>query len=166
MDEGETSKLIERYGAGPTLLRAAWDQCPEDARTWKPSESDWSAHEIVIHCADSEAYAAIRIRLLAAEPDPLIVGYDQDLWARTFTYQTLPVDLAFDVIKAVRASTLHLIQTFDEQSWSAAGRHSESGPYSARDWLAIYAAHLHEHADQIRSNVEQWRERSRDAGEQ
>jgi hypothetical protein len=37
------------------------------------------------------------------------------------------------------------------------GRHSESGRYSAEDWLTIYAEHLEGHALQIESNVAAWR---------
>jgi hypothetical protein len=37
-----------------------------------------------------------------------------------------------------------------EDDWSRQGTHSESGVYSVMDWLAIYAMHAHDHADQIR----------------
>ena len=36
-----------------------------------------------------------------------------------------------------------------EQDWQRSGTHSVSGPYSADDWLQIYAAHAHDHAAQI-----------------
>jgi len=37
-----------------------------------------------------------------------------------------------------------------EADWQRQGTHSESGHYSAEDWLTIYAAHAHNHAAQIR----------------
>ncbi len=157
MNEETRTRLIQRYGAGPAVLRTAWDDCPSEARHWKPSSDAWSAHEIVIHCADSETFAFTRIRLMAAESRPIIVGYDQDVWVRSFGYEHLPVDLALATIAAVRASTFHLIQQLDDGAWEATGNHTESRPYTATDWLATYAAHLHDHADQIRSNVEHWR---------
>ncbi len=37
-----------------------------------------------------------------------------------------------------------------DADWSRAGTHSESGRYTAEDWLRIYADHAHNHAAQIR----------------
>jgi hypothetical protein len=154
----QRAPLIARYAEGPDVLRAAWDEVPAAARQWSPAPDAWSAHQIMIHCADSETFAATRIRLLTAESTPVVVGYDQEEWVRTFSYHARSVDLAFAVVAAVRALTSSLLTTFDDAAWSRTGTHSESGPYSAIDWLVTYAAHLHDHADQIRSNVRQWQE--------
>jgi hypothetical protein len=43
-----------------------------------------------------------------------------------------------------------------EADWAKAGRHTESGPYGAEDWLRIYAAHLDGHARQIERNLDAW----------
>ena len=115
--------------------------------------------EIVVHCADSETNAHGRIRYLAAEPDPLIVGYDQEEWARVFDYHARPLAPALATIEAVRANTAALIRSFPEDAWTRVGRHSDSGSYSAEDWLRIYAAHLHDHADQIAANLAAWERR-------
>ncbi|PYQ63386.1 MAG: hypothetical protein DMF54_16935, partial [Acidobacteria bacterium] len=78
----EREELIRRYERGPALLKAALAKVPAEARKWRPGEGKWSVHEVVCHCGDSEANGALRIRYLAAEKDPLIVGYDQAQWAR------------------------------------------------------------------------------------
>ncbi len=72
----ERATMIERYARGPALLAAALAKVPRDAVQWKPRPDRWSAHEIIVHCADSETNAHMRLRYLLAEPDPLIVGYD------------------------------------------------------------------------------------------
>ena len=90
----ERTAFLDRFQAGPTLLRQAWDALPPAARQWRPGEGRWSAHEVVVHCADSEAYAHTRIRILLAEAEPLIVGYDENTWARTFDYHAQDVELA------------------------------------------------------------------------
>ena len=38
------------------------------------------------------AHNRLRIRYLLAEPEPLIVGYDQDAWARLFDYHAQPLE--------------------------------------------------------------------------
>jgi len=85
LTQEQRDAFLDRYQSGPGTLRAAWSEVPPEARQWRPGPGRWSAHEVVVHCADSEAYGVVRIRLLLAEPEPVIVGYDQDLWARNVT---------------------------------------------------------------------------------
>jgi DinB family protein len=153
----ERAQLIEQYAAGPARLKAALAAVAAAALTWRPKPGEWSAHEIVVHCADSETNAFVRIRFLAAEPEPVLVGYDQDRWATTFDYHALPLEAALAVVEAVRASTAALLRRLPEAAWSRVGRHTESGRYTAEDWLRTYADHLEGHARQIAANVEQWR---------
>jgi hypothetical protein len=37
-----------------------------------------------------------------------------------------------------------------EEDWQREGWHTEHGRYTPEIWLEIYAAHAHNHADQIR----------------
>lgn len=150
----ERAPLIDEYEAGPALLRAAWNRTPAEARQWRPDPSAWSAHEIVVHCADSETYAATRIRLLVAESAPRIVGYDQDGWAKRFDYHAQSPEQALDTVAAVRRGTLPIVRALDEAAWAKMGTHTESGPYGACDWLRSYAAHVTNHAKQIERNLE------------
>jgi hypothetical protein len=150
---------LKRYAEGLPLLRAAWDEVPEEARQWRPAEGKWSAHEVVVHCADSETYGATRIRLLLAEKEPLIVGYDENEWARRFDYHGHSVDLAFATIEAVRANTLACLRRLPDAAWDKVGRHTDSGRYSTEDWLRTYGGHLEIHAAQIRRNLDAWRAR-------
>ncbi len=155
-DVAAREAFLRRYAKGPLLLRRAWEAVPPEARTWRPSEDKWSAHEVVVHCADSETYAAVRIRLLLAEPEPLIVGYDEDVWARRFYYHASDPDLALGLVEAVRAHTAAMLAGLPGEYWGRMGRHSQSGPYSTDDWLRIYAEHLEAHAAQIGRNLVAW----------
>ena len=154
----QRESFLKRYEEGPALLREAWSEVPPEARQWRPREGAWSAHEVIVHCADSETYGATRIRLLLAEPEPLIVGCDENEWAKRFDYHAHPVELAFATIEAVRANTIALLRRLPDAAWDKVGRHTQSGPYSTWDWLRIYAEHLEVHAAQIRRNLDAWRE--------
>ena len=153
----DREKLIRRYGEGPARLRAALAAVPGPALPWRPAPGEWSAHEVVCHCADSETNAYARIRYLTAEPEPLVLDYNEAQWAVTFDYHSHPLDLALATVDAVRANTLALIRRLPETAWSRVGRHTASGPYGAEDWLRIYAAHLEDHAAQIDANVAAWK---------
>ena len=157
MTKAERDTLIEQYAAGPARLKAALATVPPAAMPWRPKPGEWSAHEIVVHCADSETNAFVRIRHLAAEKEPVLQGYDQDHWAKAFEYHALPVEAALAVVTAVRDSTAALIRRLPESAWSNVGRHTESGRYTGDDWLKIYADHLEGHARQIEANVVAWR---------
>src|SRR5262245_54782519 len=61
MTPTERASLIERYANGPKRLREALQAVPTDAMQWRPKPGEWSAHEVVVHCADSETQAASRI---------------------------------------------------------------------------------------------------------
>jgi hypothetical protein len=148
LDRAKRQALIQQYAAGAARLRAALAKVPPEALKWRPAHKEWSAHEVVIHCADSETNAFGRIRFLVAEESPTIQGYDP--------YHDRPIEPALAVIEAVRASTSALIRSLPDEAWTRVGRHTESGRYGAEDWLAIYADHLEGHARQIENNVERW----------
>jgi hypothetical protein len=153
----EREDLIRRYEEGPARLRAAWEKVPPEARQWRPAEGKWSAHEVVCHTADSEANAALRIRFLVADPNPTILGYDQERWAKNLDYHAGSPELSLKTTEAVRGYTVPLLKRMTEKEWAAEGTHTESGPFSAEKWLTIYAGHLEKHAGQIDRNMEAWR---------
>jgi hypothetical protein len=157
MSREERERLVEQYARGPERVREALARVPREALQWRPGPGKWSVHEVVVHCADSETNAALRIRYLVAEREPLIVGYDQDAWARCFDYHAQPLDESLAATAAARARTVPLLRKMTEGDWARAGRHTESGPYTAEDWLRIYAAHLDGHAKQIERNLEAWK---------
>ncbi|PYN97618.1 MAG: hypothetical protein DMD91_17760 [Candidatus Rokuibacteriota bacterium] len=159
MTPAQRHAFVEQYAAGPRRLRAALATVPADAMQWRPKPGEWSAHEVVVHCSDSETQAASRIRVLASEKDPLIQGYDEAQWARDFDYHAHPLDVALATVDAVRANTTALLRRLPDAAWLKEGRHTESGHYTAEDWLRIYADHLENHARQIEANVAAWKAR-------
>lgn len=156
LSQAEREQLIEQYARGPARVREALAKVPREALQWRPAEGKWSVHEVVVHCADSETNAALRIRYLLAEKEPLIVGYDQDAWAKAFDYHSQPLEDALAATTAARGRTVPLLRSLREADWAKAGRHTESGAYSAEDWLRIYARHLEGHASQIERNLAAW----------
>jgi hypothetical protein len=163
MNAAERRQRVDQYERGAHRLHEALQKVPDEAVKWRPAPGKWSAHEVVCHCADSEMNGALRLRYVLAEKDPVIMGYDQDEWARVFDYHSRPLERALAVVEAVRAHTAALLRTLPDEAWARAGRHSESGPYSAETWLRIYSDHLEGHARQIERNLEAWRNGTRPA---
>lgn len=154
----ERDERIRRYEQGPAKLKAALGRVPPEAMKWRPAEGKWSVHEVVCHCGDAETNAALRLRFLVGEENAVIVGYDQERWAKAFNYQSAPLAPALATVEAVRANTAALLRRLPEAAWSAVGKHTESGRYTTDDWLNIYAEHLEKHSGQIDRNVAAWKE--------
>ena len=110
----------------------------------------WTAREVVHHLADSEMTSAIRLRRLLAEDRPVINGYDEETFARVLGYAERPIEAALDAFSAARRTTGEILARMTDADWAREGTHSDSGRYTAEDWLQIYAAHGHDHAQQIR----------------
>ncbi len=149
MNADERALLIEKYSAGFQEVMKALDGFPAQSLTAHPIPGKWSAREIVHHLADSESTSAIRLRRLLVEDKPLIQGYDQDQFASKLRYNERDMAPSLEAFRAARATTTQLLTLMSEEEWRREGVHSESGRYTAEDWLAIYAAHAHNHAAQI-----------------
>jgi hypothetical protein len=149
MTTDERKQLIDQYADGYAEVARALDGIGPAELDARPGPRAWSPREIVHHLADSEMTSAIRLRRLIAEDAPLIVGYDQEEFARRLYYDR-PIAASLEAFKAARASTVEILERLTPVEWLRAGTHSESGAYSVERWLEIYAKHAHGHADQIR----------------
>ena len=150
MTQEERVALIAQYKAGYDEVARSLEGFPEGSLSARPLPGKWSAREIVQHLADSEMNSAIRLRKLLAEDDPQIQGYDQEDYAARLRYNERDIAPALDALRGARATTAQLLDQMTDADWSRAGTHSESGRYTAEDWLRIYADHAHNHAAQIR----------------
>ncbi len=149
MDPTTRTHLIDRYRAGyQAVVDALAGITPAELDA--PSPDGWTARMVVHHLADSEMTSALRLRRLIAEDNPVIQGYDEELYARVLYYDRRPIEPSLAALKAARESTATILEHLTEAQWARTGTHSESGPYGVEAWLEIYAAHAHDHADQIR----------------
>jgi hypothetical protein len=149
----ERAQLIDTYESGISALVEAFRDAPDEALHFKPEPGEWSNQEIVCHCADAEILGAVRVRMLTAEREAVLVAIDQDVWANTFNYESLSAESALALVRATRIHTAAILRLLPEAVWSNVGRHTETGPYSIEEWLSYWANHLHVHAEQIRHNV-------------
>ena len=149
MTPPERTELIRKYNDGYNEVVKNLEGFPEAALTSHPIQGKWSACEILHHLADSETVSSIRLKRLLVEDHPLIQGYDQDAFAKRLNYNEREIGPALDSFRSARANIAQLLNSMSEEDWKREGTHSESGSYTAEDWLTIYAEHAHNHAAQI-----------------
>ena len=150
MTREERQALIAQYKAGYGEVARSLEGFPVESLSAHPLSGKWSAREVVQHLADSEMNSAIRLRKLLTEENPQIQGYDQEEYASRLRYNERDIAPALDALRGARATSAQLLDSMTDADWSRAGTHSESGRYTAEDWLRIYADHAHNHAAQIR----------------
>jgi len=150
MDASRRGELVELYRDGPDVVAEALAGITEAQLDRRPGPDDWTPREVVHHLGDSEMTSAIRLRLLLAEDDPIIVGYDEAEFARRLFYGDRPIDAALEAFRASRRTTLEILERLTPEQWARTGTHTESGAYGIETWLEIYARHAHEHSDQIK----------------
>ena len=149
MTPEERSSLIAKYVAGYDEVMKALEGFPTESLGAHPIPGKWSAKEIVHHLGDSETTAALRLRKLLVEDNPVIEGYDENQFAIKLKYNERDIAPALEAMRAARATTRQVLNVMTEEEWKREGVHSESGPYSVEKWLTIYADHAHNHASQI-----------------
>jgi hypothetical protein len=150
MTPEERKDLIAKYAAGYDEVMNALDGFPADSLGAHPIPGKWSAREIVHHLGDSESFSGARLRKLLIDDEPVIQGYDQDVYATRLRYNERDMSPALEAFRSARESAVQILEMMTEEDWQRAGTHTESGRYTTEDWLTIYAKHAHNHASQIR----------------
>jgi hypothetical protein len=154
LSRAERDALLATYREGHhAVLEVLKGASGDDLNALPAAPDTWTARMVVHHLADSEMMSAMRLRRLIAEDHPVIDGYDEPTFARRLFYDDRPIEPALDALAAARATSLQILERLAEAQWAREGVHTESGRYGVEDWLRIYAAHAHEHADQIRRAI-------------
>ena len=132
---GDARKVLE--AAGPLLRR-------------RPAAGEWSVLECVAHMTDSDLIAGARMRWIAAEDEPDIVGYDQALWVSELRQNEDDPELLLATFSALRRWNLDFWARLPVASRDRVGRHRERGAESIDLTFRLMAGHDIIHLDQAR----------------
>jgi hypothetical protein len=132
------------------ILRTALDGLSDEVLTTRPEPGEWSAYELLGHLWDAELTLAFRGRLILAQDKPIVVGYDQEAWAR------LPRPPAGELLTAftvLRETNVELARQTPAEAWQRYGMHTERGPMTFESVLQATAGHDRAHLEQFRRTV-------------
>jgi DinB family protein len=146
----ERAELIKKYRDGYREVISALEGITEDELD-RSATGEWTPRQIAHHLADSEMMSAIRLRRLLTETEPVIYGYDEKAFAEKLT-RDRPIQPSLEAMRWARETSAQLLDRMTPADWGIVGTHTESGRYTIEDWLRIYAAHAHDHAEQIKSS--------------
>jgi hypothetical protein len=155
----ERARKIEAFGNAYVELVAGIAEFPREMWGYQAEFDPWTIQEVILHIADSEANSFIRCRRLIAEPGSVVMGYNEEVWARELRYSEQNADDAVQLFKWLRGNTYKLIKTLPESTWANTVNHSENGVMTMDDWLDIYTAHVPDHLAQMRRIYEDWKQK-------
>lgn len=150
--------LIRAYAEGPRLLESAVSGISEQELRFKPGPEHWSIHENVVHVADTELVAVVRMRFVLAEPGATLVPFDQERWAQALQYYSLSLAASLGLFRAVRESTTDLLRRAPAGAWEQAGVNLELGPQTLEWLVEHFADHVHYHLRTIAKRRRQYAE--------
>lgn len=142
--------LIQRYAAGPALVRQAVAGMSREQVLARPVPGKWSTLEVVSHLADFEVVGAERLMAVIALDEPVLPGRDEQRYAARLAYNARDLEEQLRLIEACRGHATRVLATLTDADWSRRGIHSEAGPMTLEQLVTRVADHVEHHVKFIR----------------
>ena len=146
----ELNDAIDRYAAGPVLLRAAIGDLSASQVRIAAAPGRWSVLQVVCHLSDFEIVYADRMKRVVAEDRPTMFGGNPDQFASALAYDQRDLEEELRVIDAIRRQVTRFLRTLDSAAFARVGVHSDDGPLTLAALLKRIAGHVPHHAEFIR----------------
>ncbi len=146
--EDDRLNAIASIAEMPEQLRNAVEGLNSEQLNTPYREDGWTVRQLVHHIADSHMNAFIRIRLALTEDWPTIKPYDEKAWA-TLHDAVAPVEWSLELIEALHARWVMMLQALTEEQWTRGYRHPESGETTVELATLIYGWHSRHHVAHI-----------------
>jgi uncharacterized damage-inducible protein DinB len=108
--------------------------------TFRYAPDKWSVTEVVGHLADAERIFACRLLRIGRGDETPLPGFDQDPYVAAGNFDARTIRDLADEFESVRAATLSLFASLDEEAWARRGAANDT-PVSVRALAHILAGH-------------------------
>lgn len=133
----------------PAVLRSAVSGLSAAELSSPERPAKWSVRQVAQHLADSELVGAFRYRMMLAHDQPILPGYDQDLWAERLRYEESDLETALADFATLRRANLRLLERATPEERRRVMRHAERGDESVERMMRLTAGHDVVHLRQI-----------------
>ncbi len=138
-------RWIDRYEQGPAELRQAIEGLSPAELNAFPVPGTWSIQQILWHMVDSDLIASDRMKRVIAEPRPLLIGYNETLFAQRLPYDQLDAQTACTLFALNRQVTAAILRTLPDEAFARDGVHNERGLVTLGYLVESYVGHLDHH---------------------
>jgi hypothetical protein len=153
----DIAELLERFRRGPELLAVVMTGVFGEEEDFAPAPGQWSPRQIMAHLADAEVVCAHRCRQIAAEENPTLIAFDQELWARNLNYAGRKLKQSLEAFRRLRAENCELLRSLPESAFERAGTHSEAGRMTLLALVERNVQHTESHARQLQGVREEYK---------
>jgi uncharacterized damage-inducible protein DinB len=141
--------LIDRYLAGPEILRRSISGMSDEHIDAAPVAFKWSTREVVLHISDFDLIYADHMKRVIAEGEPNLFEGDSKLFATRLAYDKRKVDEEIRMVEAVRQHMGHILRSIEVNDFQRRGIHSEDGPLTHAELVKRAADHIPHHVQYI-----------------
>jgi hypothetical protein len=142
--------LIDRYEADADLPVRAIAGLTRDDLLAHPIAGTWSIQEVILHLMDSDLVGSDRMKRVIAEPNPMLLAYDENLWVKHLGYDRADTEMACQVFRLNRKMTAAILGRLPDAAFERTGNHTERGIESLAMLVEGYVDHLHHHLKFVR----------------
>ncbi len=140
---------VEAIALLPENLRNALDRLNEAQIDTPYREGGWTVRQLVHHIADSHMHAFARIRFALTENTPTILPYNEQTWSLLHDAAVAPVEWSLELIEALHARWVMLLNHLTSDQWQRSYLHPENGPTTVEEAVLLYAWHSRHHTAHI-----------------
>ncbi len=126
------------------LEAAVRDMTPDQFRA-RPVLGKWTTLELLCHIADSEQVLADRLKRAIAQPNTLMMAYDESRYVTELAYDRRSPSEELALIRATRMQMLRILRALPADAWTRAAVHSERGLNTVKDLAQTAVGHTKHH---------------------
>lgn len=141
---------LTQLEAMPAVLRTTLSGVTEEEARWNPAPDRWSILQVLGHLVHVERLGFRgRVERILAEENPLLPGYDPDVFAADGSYALPDLETALGLYERERAASLALLKTIAASALARTAVHGELGPLTLENLLNEWPFHDLGHLRQI-----------------
>ena len=114
------------------------------AASFRYAPEKWSVKEVLGHICDAERIFAYRLLRIARSDTTPLPGFDEDAYVPPAEFDARPISELVREFKAVRASTIALVEGLPSEAWQRRGQASGK-PISTRALAYVMVGHVTHH---------------------
>lgn len=142
---------IETLAAQPERLRAAVAGMSDEQLDTPYRDGGWTVRQVVHHIADTNTVLGFRARMVAAEPEPPLLPFDENLWAELPDARTGPIEPSLLLLDGMHGRLAALLRSLSDEQWARVGQHPVGGPTRLDRIVELYTWHGDHHIAHITS---------------